>query len=237
MSLLPYMFTVDPLSADSAASAVDLFIPWDAAHSRVPDWTKDAPEAGDQLAEAPALPTMSLPWWMDGKTLTSALAEPWHLTQGLYGFWGRVRDWLLYPLKHIDPLTCSEEVLQLLAWDRDISRFAGEPLDLYRKRVAFAFKNAVDAGGSAGFYSIFSRLGMTINNLEERSPGIDWDIITITMADDTAAENQTLTATLIQHYGRTCRRYYFRVQYPPEIVHIRAGHFGMSQQIFTATLE
>ena len=237
MTTTPYMLAVDPLAADSVAGSVDLFIPWDTANSKVADWTKAAPEAGDPLAEAPALPAMSLPWWMDGKTITEQLSEPWYLAQGLAGFWGQVRSWLLYPLKQVDPLTCSEAVLQLLAWDRDISRFAGEPLDMFRKRVAFAYKNAVDAGGEAGFYNIFQRLGMSITNLEERSPGIDWDVITITMEDDTASENQTLTATLIQHYGRTCRRYYFRVQYPPETVHMRAGHFGMSQQTITAKLE
>jgi hypothetical protein len=230
------------MSEDAALSlnftASDLAQPpeWNKVSFRAYDWVNASDADGNEV-EALAIPELTPPWWMDGKTLTQQLSEPWYLTQGLYGFWTRVRDWLLYPLKQVDPLTCSEAVLQLLAWDRDISRFTGEPLDLYRKRVAFAFKNAVDAGGEAGFYSIFSRLGMTISNLDERSPGIDWDIITITMEDDAQTENQDLLSTLIQHYGRTCRRYYFRVVYPPETIQIRAGHFGMSQQIFTASLE
>lgn len=79
------MISIDPLAADSVG-AVDLLIPWSSANSKVNDWTKAAPEAGDPPAEAPALPNMSLPWWMDGKTITKQLSEPWYLAQGMAGF-------------------------------------------------------------------------------------------------------------------------------------------------------
>ncbi|HBL8998422.1 TPA: hypothetical protein LTW94_004423, partial [Enterobacter hormaechei] len=71
-----------------------------------------------------------------------------------------------------DPLTCTEPVLNLIAYDRDISRFSGEPLSLYRKRVAYAFINARDAGSVEGFINIFSRLGIGYVELVERQPDI-----------------------------------------------------------------
>ena len=57
-----------------------------------------------------------------------------------------------------------------------------------------------------------------------------------------AAEIQQLTTmieklmeTLIQHYGRTCRRYRFQVVYPVA-GHIGYGQFDMSQEVFAASL-
>lgn len=41
--------------------------------------------------------------------------------------------------------------------------------------------------------------------------------------------------TLIQHYGRTCRRYRFQVLYPA-VAYLHAGHFDMANQVFAASL-
>ncbi|MEQ4542314.1 MAG: phage tail protein [Pantoea agglomerans] len=118
---------------------------------------------------------------------------------------------LTWPVSQFDPLTCSEPLLNLLAYDRDITRFNGEPLSLFRRRVAFAFINARDAGSVAGFISIFERLGIGYVELVERQPGIDWDVIQVRVSDSQIADNAQLLLQIIQQYGRTCRRYQFEV--------------------------
>ncbi|MNR41391.1 hypothetical protein D3C85_1597730 [compost metagenome] len=55
------------------------------------------------------------------------------------------------------------------------------------------------------------------------------------MADSDLAANQQLMETLIQHYGRTCRRYRFQVLYPA-VGYLHAGRIDMGHQVFTATL-
>jgi hypothetical protein len=156
----------------------------------------------------PKLPQLNLPFWMDGKTLTETPEpqEPAMLTNGMQSFWQRVRGWLLWPLTQSDPLTCSVDLLNLLAWERRITRFSDEPLWLFRKRVAFAFVNAKDAGSTQGFINIFNRLGVPVMSIAERQPEKDLDVISIEI-DDTIVSSAPLMATIIQDYGRTCRRY------------------------------
>ncbi|MFQ2101869.1 phage tail protein [Aeromonas sanarellii] len=185
--------------------------------------------------KAPLLPDSSAPWWEDGKTIAEGVREPAFLAKGIMAFWRRLRGWLLQPLTQQDPLTCSESMLALIAWERDITRFKGEPLDLFRKRVKYAFINAQDAGEVAGFARIFERLGIGWCEQRERQEGTPWDVITIEVADSALADNQRLVETLIQHYGRTCRRYRFQVVYPVAGV-LRPGEFSMAQQVFAATL-
>ncbi|MNT48202.1 hypothetical protein D3C72_1849710 [compost metagenome] len=127
-------------------------------------------------------------------------------------------------------------MLALLAWERDIARFNGEPLALFRKRVKFAFVNARDAGEVAGFKRIFERLGIGWCDIHERQAGTPWDVITIEVTDSAIASNQQLMETLIQHYGRTCRRYRFQVVYPVTAT-LRPGRIDMGQQVFGATLK
>ncbi|MGL4923282.1 phage tail protein [Aeromonas sp. 30P] len=185
--------------------------------------------------QAPRLPDASAPWWEDGYTISPAHAEPGFLAKGINAFWQRLKGWLLLPLAQQDPLTCSESLLALLAWERDIARFESEPLALFRKRVKFAFVNARDAGEVAGFKRIFERLGIGWCDIHERQAGAPWDVITIEVTDSSIANNQTLMETLIQHYGRTCRRYRFQVVYPVA-GHIGYGQFDMSQEVFAARL-
>ena len=122
--------------------------------------------------KAPLLPDSTAPWWEDGKTIAEGVQEPAFLAKGIMSFWRRVRGWLLQPLTQQDPMTCSESMLALLAWERDITRFKGEPLTLFRKRVKFAFINARDAGGTAGFVDIFGRFDITLRAQMERIDGI-----------------------------------------------------------------
>ncbi|MFB4436875.1 hypothetical protein ACE3LN_24540, partial [Enterobacter hormaechei subsp. steigerwaltii] len=122
------------------------------------------------------LASMSLPSWMNK-------GEPLALLRTARTYWAEVYSWITWPLRQFDPLTCTEPVLNLIAYDRDISRFSGEPLSLYRKRVAYAFINARDAGSVEGFINIFSRLGIGYVELVERQPDIDWDVIMVRVTD------------------------------------------------------
>lgn len=184
---------------------------------------------------APQLPESTAPWWEDGKTIAEGVQEPAFLAKGILAFWRRLRGWLLQPLTQQDPMTCSESMLALIAWERDITRFKGEPLALFRKRVKYAFINAQDSGEVAGFKRIFERLGIGWCELRERQEGTPWDVITIEVADSALVENQQLMETLIQHYGRTCRRYRFQVLYPA-VAYLHAGRIDMGHQVFAASL-
>jgi len=150
------------------------------------------------------LAALALPFWMDN-------GEPKKLLAAARKWWAQVYQWVTWPVSQFDPLTCAEPLLNLIAYDRDITRFNGEPLALFRKRVAYAFVNAGDAGSVEGFISIFQRLGIGYVELLERQPGIDWDVITVRVTDSQVASNTQLMIQIIRQYGRTCRRYQFEV--------------------------
>ncbi|EBB5299320.1 hypothetical protein OLB09_004279, partial [Salmonella enterica] len=64
---------------------------------------------------------MVLPSWMNQ-------GEPKKLLKTARRFWAEVYGWITWPLNQFDPLTCAPALLNLLAYDRDITRFDGEPL-------------------------------------------------------------------------------------------------------------
>ncbi|ABC33405.1 probable phage protein [Hahella chejuensis KCTC 2396] len=150
---------------------------------------------------------IKLPFWLSGEQLT-------RLTRAARRYWERVEHWLRWPLRQIDAETCALGVLDLLAWQRNITRFTGEPEHLYRLRVKYAYANAVDAGSVAGVKRIFQRLGVGYLEVEERTPGRDWDVITLRVTDGQLAQNAKLLSIIIGKYGRTCRRYQFEVITP-----------------------
>lgn len=150
------------------------------------------------------LKTLALPSWMNRGELDKLLTAS-------KKFWAGIAEWVTWPLQQFDPLTCAEPLLNLLAYDRDIARFNGEPLALFRKRVAYAFINAQDAGSVSGFIAIFARLGIGYVELLERQPGIDWDVIIVRVSDSQISDNADLLLQIIRQYGRTCRRYQFEV--------------------------
>lgn len=161
-----------------------------------------------------------LPFWLAGP-------ENAALERASAAWFAQLREWAQWPVMQMDPETCTESVLGLLAWQRDIDRFAGEPLELFRRRVKFAYANARDAGSVAGFKRIFQRLGIGYVEIDERMPGRDWDVVAIRLTDSQLAGNQALLDVLIQHYGRTCRRYEWTV-IAPVPVGVRAVEFGNS---------
>ncbi|PPS26396.1 phage tail protein [Pseudomonas amygdali pv. morsprunorum] len=171
---------------------------------------------------------LSLPFWLNGTELAK-------LRAAAQGWWERVEGWLRWPLMQMDADTCHLVVLDLLAWQRDITRFKGEPESLYRLRVKYAFINAVDAGSTAGMKRILIRLGVGYVEIEERMPDRDWDVVLLRFTDSQLANNPELLRVLIQQYGRTCRRYYF-VTLTPITLGTAMVDFNDDQQMLIATL-
>ncbi|WP_313308311.1 phage tail protein [Stutzerimonas nitrititolerans] len=171
---------------------------------------------------------LELPFWLAGTELSKlkAAAASW---------WAKVEGWMRWPLLQMDPDTCHLTILDLLAWQRDISRFTGEPEALYRLRVKYAFVNAVDAGSVTGMKRIFRRLGVGHVEIEERLPDRDWDVVLLRVTNAQTANNPELLRVLIQQYGRTCRRYDF-VTITPLPVGLVTVHFNDDQQTLVASL-
>jgi len=172
--------------------------------------------------------SIQLPFWMskEGFASLAAASRIW---------FSQLKTWAIWPAMQMDPETCIVTVLYLIAWQRDIDRFDGEPLSLFRKRVKYAYINARDAGSTDGFKRIFMRLGIGYVEIEERIDGIDWDIVDVQLSDSQLAQNQKLLDVLIQHYGRTCRRYRWSVITPVPIA-IAAIEFNNDYQDISATL-
>jgi hypothetical protein len=171
---------------------------------------------------------LKLPFWLAGSELTK-------LKDAAQAWWAKVTEWLRWPLLQMDAETCHLTVLDLLAWQRDITRFKDEPESLYRLRVKFAFINAVDAGSTAGLKRILRRLGVGYVEIDERMPDRDWDVVLLRLSDSQLSENPELLRVLIQQYGRTCRRYDF-VSITPVTLRIAAVQFNDDQQTLVATL-
>lgn len=173
-----------------------------------------------RLPELPDIdtPDIRLPSWMRGR-------EPVTLARAAKRFWAHVTAWAVWPLRQFNALTCDESILDLLAWERDIARFDGEPIELYRKRVAYAFVNAQDAGSVAGFTAIFERLEIGYIEQQERVAGLDWDVIVIRVTDNQISSNRDLMAEIIRKYGRTCRRYQYEVVTASRVT-MSAGAYG-----------
>ena len=83
----------------------------------------------------PEIPEFPLPTWMNK-------GEPLTLAHSSHRYWEKVYSWLTWPLQQIDVDTCAEPLLNLLAYQRNITRFKGEPVSLFRLRVKHAFINA-----------------------------------------------------------------------------------------------
>lgn len=171
---------------------------------------------------------LNLPFWLDGPQLAKlkAACQTW---------WERVEGWMQWPLLQMDAESCHLTILDLLAWQRDISRFKDEPENLYRLRVKFAFINAVDAGSTAGLKRILQRLGVGYVEIEERMPERDWDVVLLRLSDSQLSQNPELLRVLVQQYGRTCRRYDF-VTITPVSLRLVAVDFNDDQQTLIASL-
>jgi hypothetical protein len=171
---------------------------------------------------------LNLRFWLGGVELEK-------LTAAAQSWWEKVEGWLRWPLLQLDADSCHLVVLDLLAWQRDITRFKDEPGALYRLRVKYAFINAVDAGSTAGMKRILVRLGIGYVEIEERMPDRDWDVVLLRFSDSQLAKNPELLRVLIQQYGRTCRRYDF-VTLTPVALQVAVVDFNDDQQTLVASL-
>ncbi|WP_268799073.1 phage tail protein [Pseudomonas huanghezhanensis] len=169
-----------------------------------------------------------LPFWLNGPELNK-------LKAAAHGWWTKVEQWVQWPLLQMDPETCHMNILDLLAWQRDISRFRGEPEALYRLRVKFAFINSVDAGSTAGLMRILNRLGVGYVEIEERLEERDWDVVLLRLTDSQLSDNPELLRVIVQQYGRTCRRYDF-VTITPVALLVAVADFNDDQMTLIATL-
>ncbi len=147
---------------------------------------------------------VALRFWQDGGELSL-------LGRSIDVFYDRLQERLKALFRSASALDCPEPMLELLAYQRDIERLQGEPLELFRRRVHFAFANARDAGSPAGFARIWQRLGLGAIAQEERVDPVDWDVIVLTLDEEIfAAMVDTYLDALIAQYGRTCRRYRYK---------------------------
>ncbi len=185
------------------------------------------------MQQIPDQPESIIPWWQDGKTTSEQLKEPYFLSKGVAQFFTLLKSYLLFPLEQADALTCNESLLNIMAWDKDIKRVNSEPLSLFRKRVKYALINAKDSGTVAGFKAIFERLGIAIVTFKEREDPAQWDVCTIEMTDSDISQNSALVQTLIEQYGRTCRRYIFQVTFSSPL-YIASIEFSHSFALFRA---
>ena len=167
---------------------------------------------------------IKLPFWMDKGELNKIAV--------LFGkWWDYVQSAVKFPFEILDEEKCSERILNFIAYQRDVARFENEPIELFRKRVKYAFVNAKDAGSKAGFIRIFKRLGIGYVEIEERFDLENWDVIKIRLSDSQLAKNIDLLNLIIRKYGRTCRRYTFEVITQEEVT-IHHGEFNHDYQSF-----
>lgn len=174
------------------------------------------------------LALFSLSFWMNGaeSTKLGKAAHAWFSMLGKAAAWS---------LDNRDPMTCDERTLNLLAWERCVRRYAGEPERLYRLRVTHAYANARDSGQTAGWGRIFERLELGGLSLAERVPGQDWDRVGIIADDSQFPDQQNVLEIIIDDYGRTCRRYYFDSRIPiPALAHV--GRFSWHQETVEAAM-
>ena len=147
---------------------------------------------------------IKLPFWFNHSEVSKvkSLFEKW---------WAVGLNLVKFPLQIFDVLTAPEWLVHLIAYQRDIERFKDEPLDLFRKRVHYAYINAEDAGSVAGFKKIFERLGIGQVELIERFDEVNWDVIRLKLTDEQVSGNSELLTSIVRKYGRTCRRYEYEL--------------------------
>ncbi|MBD1582803.1 phage tail protein [Pseudoalteromonas sp. S16_S37] len=141
-----------------------------------------------------------LPIWLDGSSANK-------LADAAQQIWQKVESQLTYWLTLQQSESASLAILDLLAWERGITRIPDEALELYAKRVQLAQLNANDAGSADGLERIFKRLGFGYVAVNERVPGLEWDQVQIEMLETEFAGKERLVLELIETYGKTCRRY------------------------------
>lgn len=143
-----------------------------------------------------------MPYW-----LARPKSELDKLRQAAVIYWQRVADILAWPAKQLDPMTAELELVNLLAWERDISQIPNETEQTYRIRVKFALQFAKGAGTKSGWYDMFEKLGIPWITIDERISETDWDVVSLQLLDSDLSERAQLIGSICRQYGRTTRRY------------------------------
>ncbi len=147
------------------------------------------------------LKKIQLPTWLNGLDVTN-------LAKAAEIYWQKVESYLLWWLEQLNEDEAALPILDLLAWERDITRLDGESIELYRLRIKHAHANSEDAGSDLGMEQIFKRLGFGYIEINGRVPNYDWDMVEVSLIEEEFADKQALVEELIRQYGRTCRRYF-----------------------------
>jgi len=145
-----------------------------------------------------------MPYW-----LARPKSELDKLSQAAVIYWQRVADMLAWPAKQLDPMTAELELVNLLAWERDISQIPNETELMYRTRVKYALQFAKGAGSKEGWYFMFEKLGTPWITIDERVSETDWDVVSLQLLDSDLAERNNLIDNICRQYGRTTRRYQY----------------------------
>lgn len=155
---------------------------------------------------------ISLKFWQDAGILNA-------IAQAADTYYDQVQGYFAWLLGTVDAETAPIELVELLAWERDIDRMSGEDDALFRKRVKYALANAKDAGSKVGFERIWTRLGLGSVSQRERVDAENWDVIKLTIDETIFGKYVDLLDTLLRQYGRTCRRYEFESTIPqPSVI-------------------
>ncbi len=145
-----------------------------------------------------------MPYW-----LARPASELDKLRQAAVIYWQRVADMLAWPAKQLDPMTAELELVNLLAWERDITQIPNETELMYRTRVKYALQFAKGAGSKEGWYFMFEKLGTPWITIDERVSETDWDVVSLQLLDSDLAERNQLINNICRQYGRTTRRYQY----------------------------
>jgi len=145
-----------------------------------------------------------MPYW-----LARPASELDKLRQAAVIYWQRVADMLAWPPKQLDPMTAELELVNLLAWERDITQIPNETELMYRTRVKYALQFAKGAGSKEGWYFMFEKLGTPWITIDERVSETDWDVVSLQLLDSDLAERNNLIDNICRQYGRTTRRYQY----------------------------
>ena len=143
---------------------------------------------------------IKLKFWQDGSKLSKIAS----ISEKVFSNFEKP---LKMVTKAIDVEKANIELVKIIGWGRGIDPFQGESEKLYRKRVKYALQNSQDAGCVNGFSKIWKRLGLGTLTQKERVDKDEWDVIQLEIDEAVFWEYQFLLDSLIQLYGRTCRRY------------------------------
>jgi len=171
--------------------------------------------------------TLKIPSWM----------AKWPFFQNLMvafqAWWGLVQEWVFWPTKQVDPLTCEPFMLPLLAYKRKIRRLNGESETTFRLRISTAFQNASEAGTIGGLRNIFQRLNIPVVDIRHKVEGRHWAVVEIHMTNDMAAKHAELVQEIVVLYGKLCRSCELTVVTPTPL-YIRQANFTHSTNTFVS---